>query len=134
MELFDKMQQQGPVPDVITCSALISACEKGSLPERAMELFEALQQQGLAPDCASFGALVQGFGAAALNMAGFALLARVEVTELPSHDGNECYMMCRTLQEACRRAVDSDGAARVEAAVQRLSLSSLAPLAMAFVQ
>merc|ERR1712083_570463 len=97
-----------------TYSALISACEKGSLPQRALELFDAMQQKGLPPNCATYCALLQGLGAAAFNMAGFALLARAEATELLSH-GDDRYTMCRTLQEACRRVIDSDGAARVEA-------------------
>ena len=37
------MQQQGVVPNVITYSSLVSACEKGKQPERALELFETRQ-------------------------------------------------------------------------------------------
>jgi len=54
---------------------MMGACEKGNLPQRAMDLFDAMQQQGLAADCATFCALTQGLGAAALKMAGLALLA-----------------------------------------------------------
>ena len=36
MELFDAMQQQVLVPDAITYSSLISACEEGSLPQWAI--------------------------------------------------------------------------------------------------
>ena len=32
----------GPLTDVITYNALISACEKGKQPERALELFKAM--------------------------------------------------------------------------------------------
>ena len=45
------------VPNVITYNALISACEKGKQPERALELFEALQQQGVLPNVITYGAL-----------------------------------------------------------------------------
>jgi len=38
------------VPNVITYNTLISACEKGKQPERALELFEAMQRQGVVPD------------------------------------------------------------------------------------
>ena len=38
------MKQQGVVPDAITYSALISACEKGKQPERALKVFKALMQ------------------------------------------------------------------------------------------
>ena len=44
------MKQQGVVPDVITYSALISVCEKGKLPERALELFRAMRRQGVVPN------------------------------------------------------------------------------------
>ena len=32
------MRQQGVVPDVITYNVLISACEKGKQPERALQV------------------------------------------------------------------------------------------------
>ena len=38
------MQRYSLVPDVISYSALISACEKGKQSERALELFEAMKQ------------------------------------------------------------------------------------------
>ena len=44
------MQRQDVVPNVTTYSALISACEKGKQPERALELFEAMQRQGVVPN------------------------------------------------------------------------------------
>ena len=34
----------------VTYNALISACEKGKQPERALELFEAMQRQVVVPD------------------------------------------------------------------------------------
>ena len=43
------MQQQGVVPEVITYSAMISACEKGKQAERALEVFQAMQRQGVVP-------------------------------------------------------------------------------------
>ena len=41
------MQQQGVVPNAITYSysALISACEKGQQPERALQMFKEIMQQ-----------------------------------------------------------------------------------------
>ena len=42
----------------VTYSALISACEKGKQPERALELFEAMQRQGLVPDVITYNALI----------------------------------------------------------------------------
>ena len=46
------------VPEVITFSALISACEKGKQPGRALELFEAMQRQGVVPDVITYNALI----------------------------------------------------------------------------
>ena len=63
MEVFKAMQQQGVAPDVITYSALISACEKGKQPEQAMEVFKAMQQQGVVPNVITYNAngLMYGF-------------------------------------------------------------------------
>ena len=36
LELFEAMQRQGVVPDVIAYSALISACEKGKQPGQTL--------------------------------------------------------------------------------------------------
>ena len=44
LEAFREMQQQGIVPNVITYSALISACEKAKQPERALKIFDTMQQ------------------------------------------------------------------------------------------
>ena len=52
------MKQQGMVPNVITYSALISACEKGKQPERALELFEAMKRQGVVPNVITYNALI----------------------------------------------------------------------------
>ena len=64
------MQRQGGQPEralevvmamrtnVITCNALISACEKGEEPERALEVLEAMQQQDVAPSLITYSALI----------------------------------------------------------------------------
>jgi len=44
------MKQQGIVSNAITYNALISACEEGKRPLRALEIFEAMEQQGMAAD------------------------------------------------------------------------------------
>ena len=46
------------VPDIITYSALISACEKGKQPERALQLFEAMKQQGMVPNVITYNTLI----------------------------------------------------------------------------
>ena len=52
------MQRQGVVPDAITCSALVSTCEKCKKPERALKLFQAMRRQGMVPDAIACSALV----------------------------------------------------------------------------
>ena len=54
------MQLQGVMPNVITCSALISACEKGKQLERALELFEARQLSVHVSFNAAIGACEKG--------------------------------------------------------------------------
>ena len=50
------MEQQGVVPNAITYSALISACENGKLPEQAVKAFEAMEQQGVMPNAITYNA------------------------------------------------------------------------------
>ena len=52
------MQRQGLVPDVITCSTLISASEKGEQLAQALEVLEAMQQQDVAPSLITYSALI----------------------------------------------------------------------------
>ena len=53
------MMRQGLLPGVITYNALISACEKGALPQRALELFGRMLNQGLLPNVITYFALVK---------------------------------------------------------------------------
>lgn len=46
------------LPNVITYSALISACEKGDWPKLAMEFFGTLTQQGVVPDVVAYSAVI----------------------------------------------------------------------------
>ena len=52
------MRQRGLEPDVITYSAAISACEKGSQWERALELLDEMRQRGLEPDVITYSAAI----------------------------------------------------------------------------
>jgi pentatricopeptide repeat domain-containing protein 1 len=45
-------------PDVITYSALISACEKGAQWQRAMEVFKEMKTAGVKPDDITYSALI----------------------------------------------------------------------------
>jgi len=52
------MQLQGVVADVITYSALISACDKGKQPERALEFMDAMQLQGVVINLITYNSLI----------------------------------------------------------------------------
>ena len=45
MELFEAMQNEWLAPNVVTRSAAISACEKGTQAGKALELSEAMQKE-----------------------------------------------------------------------------------------
>ena len=59
MQLFDKMQQQGLEPNVITYIAVSSACGKCRMPERALRLFDEMQQQRLEPNVITYTAVIR---------------------------------------------------------------------------
>ena len=46
------------VPNVITYSAVISACEKGKQPERLLEVLETMQRQGMVPDIITYNSMI----------------------------------------------------------------------------
>ena len=46
------------LPATITYNALISACEKGKHPERALKVFEAMEQQGVVSNAVTCSALI----------------------------------------------------------------------------
>jgi len=52
------MHHEGIVPDVVTYSALISACGKGRQSKRALELLEVMRQQGVVPKVITCNALI----------------------------------------------------------------------------
>ena len=58
LQLSDEMQQQGLQPNVITYSAVVSACGKCEIPERALQLFDEMQQQGLEPNVIIYTAVI----------------------------------------------------------------------------
>jgi len=57
-----------------------------------------------------------------------------EANEVLSQQDENCYAMIRTLLEACRATGNSDGAAKVQAAIERLGLAAVVPVASAFLQ
>ena len=46
------------LPNVITYTALISACEKGNGLTSAMDVFRAMQEQHVHPDVITYNALI----------------------------------------------------------------------------
>ena len=54
LQLFDKMQQQGLEPNLITYSVVSSACRKCRMPNRALQPFDEMLQQGLEPNVITF--------------------------------------------------------------------------------
>merc|ERR1712039_876525 len=97
-ELLETMLHQGLLPNVVTYNALISACEKGALPQRALQLFETMLHQDLLPDVITYNALIQCFAATGHIAAGLVALARAEGSEVLRSD-TICYNMVRTLLE-----------------------------------
>ena len=77
---------------------------------------------------------MQGLASSSQIQAGFALLERAETCGLLSHGGDHCYPMFFALVQACRTAGDSNGASRVQAAMNRLGMIALAAIATARVQ
>ena len=58
LELLEEMRERGLKPDVISCSAAISACEKGGKWQSAVELLEEMRERGLKPDVISCSAAI----------------------------------------------------------------------------
>jgi len=56
------MRWQWLVPDAITYSTLISACEKGKQLQQSKRLYGAMQWQGLVPDVITYSALISACG------------------------------------------------------------------------
>lgn len=55
------MNQHGLIPNLIIYNSLVSACEKGELPELAMKVFQAMQQQGMVLNEITCSSLVSAF-------------------------------------------------------------------------
>ena len=53
------LQPRGLLPNVITYSAAISACEKGQKPHQALHLLQDLQLRGLLPNVITHNAAIR---------------------------------------------------------------------------
>lgn len=58
MQEVSETSQRQRVPNVVTYNALISACDKGSDPDRASEVFEALRGYGVVPTEVTYSAVI----------------------------------------------------------------------------
>ena len=58
LEMFQAMQLQGVVSNVITYNALVSTCEKGQQAKWALEMLQAMQLEGVVPDMITYNALI----------------------------------------------------------------------------
>ena len=65
------MLHQGLLPDGITYIALVSACEKGALRQRAPEALEAMLHQGLLPAGITYSTLVSACEKGAMQQRAF---------------------------------------------------------------
>merc|ERR1712066_1184129 len=74
---------------------------------------------------------MQCFAASGQIAAGFAAFTVAEGTEMLLRSDSAFYPMFRTFLEACHTACDLEGAARLQAAVERFELISEVPVAMA---
>ena len=57
LQLFEAMRQHGLQANVITHTAVISACRKGIMPDRALQLFDEMQQQRFHPNELTYTAI-----------------------------------------------------------------------------
>ena len=58
MQRFDEMRQEVPQLEVITCTALLSACGKGGKPEMALQFIDEMRQEGLQSHVITYSALI----------------------------------------------------------------------------
>ena len=58
LHLLQELQLRGIVPDVITYSAAISACEKSQQAQQALHLLQELQLRGILPNVITYNAAI----------------------------------------------------------------------------
>ena len=56
--MFEQMQAQGCTPDVVTFTALISACERSGQWHMALQAFQEMLAQGCKPDAIVYNAII----------------------------------------------------------------------------
>ena len=93
-----------------------------------------MEAQGTTPQVMEYQMSMQGLAAMGRIEAGFSLLVRAEAKGLLSNSNKDGYQMFHTLIQACRVVGDFNSVSRAQAALDRLGLTPLAPVATAVVQ
>ena len=117
-----------------TAWAFATASEPAPALLNPVAVLDSMEVQGSKPELMYYAMSMQGLAASSQIQAGFALLERAETCGLLSHCDDHCYSMFHALVQACRMVGDSSGASQVQAAMDRLGITSLAPMATALVQ
>lgn len=112
-----------------TAWAFVMAGEPAPAMLNPILVLDSMVAQGARPQLMYYQMSVQCLAATGQIVAGCALLARAEAEGLLSHSGENGHELFRALLEACRTVGNFDGASRVQAAVDRLGLGALAPMA-----
>ena len=58
MEVFHAMGGHGMVPNMITYTALINACERSKQPQWAVEMLHVMQHQDVVPNIITYSAVI----------------------------------------------------------------------------
>lgn len=61
LEVFHEMKINKCKPNICTYTALVNACARDGLCEKAEEIFEQLQEAGLEPDVYAYNALMEAY-------------------------------------------------------------------------
>ena len=117
-----------------TAWAFATASEAAPPLLNPVSVLDLIELKGSKPELMYYDMSMQGLAASSQIQAGFALLERAETCGLLSHCDDHCYSMFHALVQACRMVGDSSGASQVQAAMDRLGITSLAPMATALVQ
>lgn len=125
---FERLRRTAPeAVDVAASNAALAACAGQRAGQRARDLLASMRERGLEPDLASYDSCMEATAACGELSAGFDLLDAVYDAGL----GACSYPLHRNLLEACTRAGAFARADRVQEAIDRLGLRSVAPAAHA---
>lgn len=61
LEVFQEMRANKCKPNICTYTALVNACARDGLCEKAEEIFEQMQEAGLEPDVYAYNALMEAY-------------------------------------------------------------------------